>query len=453
MATGNIYLNTYTIPPPPLWIPGAQEYWYDGPLRGDSGGALIDADTGNLCGVNSRFYPGGVVPFLYVGTEMAALDSDAAQQFLNDFIFDRAGNFLGECNSGPTNLRDIDTDNDLIPDACDPCPDVPEPTEDGVFLEPADFDHDGVPDACDNCPTVPNPYNVITHLQADEDDDGIGNLCDLCPHSDQIQNAEKLPDLTCCATDAECGVGRKCFPADARSVRYGVCASNAKGGRCEGGVDLDSDLIGETCDPCPGTFNADLSDTDGDGVGDACDDCPGSADGVHAEDLNPPCPPSNPTFCPSYHDGSVCVPPHRWSGTTSTPRCTKGFDNDLGMGIGDGVGDRCDNCKNTLNPFEGTGTQPNCNIHSEMKLGVPYPYVGDACDQNPCTDLDAFTAPACPPSIPCPAPQEWPWVKVAYSTNLLPKSKPFAYQYPTGKVPAATVGIRRCKCGVQGQII
>lgn len=64
LTTGNVYINSYLIPPGQGHIPGL-EYWYDGPLKGDSGGALIDADTGNLCGVTSRFYPAGVNPFAF----------------------------------------------------------------------------------------------------------------------------------------------------------------------------------------------------------------------------------------------------------------------------------------------------------------------------------------------------------------------------------------------------
>jgi len=38
--------------------------------------------------------------------------------------------------------------------------------------------------------------------------------------------------------------------------------------------DLDGDEIGDACDNCPNSPNADQSDGDGDGVGDVCDNCP-----------------------------------------------------------------------------------------------------------------------------------------------------------------------------------
>jgi hypothetical protein len=52
------------------------------------------------------------------------------------------------------------------------------PSTQGTFLDhvtvtAADTDQDGVLDACDNCPDLPNPS------QADSDGDGIGDACDL----------------------------------------------------------------------------------------------------------------------------------------------------------------------------------------------------------------------------------------------------------------------------------
>ena len=38
-------------------------------------------------------------------------------------------------------------------------------------------------------------------------------------------------------------------------------------------ADPDADGVGERCDNCPETANADQADADGDGVGDACDNC------------------------------------------------------------------------------------------------------------------------------------------------------------------------------------
>src|SRR5207249_10897096 len=78
-----------------------------------------------------------------------------------------------------------DRDGDGVGDACDDCPDTPDPAQldtnhDGIGAARGrplpDADGDGVPDAVDNCPAVPNPD------QADADGDGVGDACDPCPH-------------------------------------------------------------------------------------------------------------------------------------------------------------------------------------------------------------------------------------------------------------------------------
>ena len=61
----------------------------------------------------------------------------------------------------------IDADNDLVNDACDNCPTVPNNDQ-------TDTDGDRVGDVCDNCPTASN------NDQADADGDTIGDWCDVC---------------------------------------------------------------------------------------------------------------------------------------------------------------------------------------------------------------------------------------------------------------------------------
>jgi len=61
-----------------------------------------------------------------------------------------------------------DTDGDGIPDVCDNCITVPNPSQ-------VDTDHDGIADACDNCPTLANPGQI------DFDGNGVGDACQyLC---------------------------------------------------------------------------------------------------------------------------------------------------------------------------------------------------------------------------------------------------------------------------------
>jgi hypothetical protein len=101
-----------------------------------------------------------------------------------------------------------DSDDDLVGDFEDNCPDTPNQHQ-------YNSDGDSFGDACDNCPDLTNPD------QADIDGDQIGDACDPCP-DDYLNN----PDFD------------------------GICASS---------------------DNCPLAFNPQQEDWDEDGEGDACD--------------------------------------------------------------------------------------------------------------------------------------------------------------------------------------
>jgi hypothetical protein len=197
---------------------------------GDSGGLLL-SPSGQLCGVNSGHILGGKWegPFwvAVVWTNTAAVDSLASHSWLRDILVDSDGRFVGEClpNEGDPALRDIDSDGDLIPDACDRCPTVAdreyrrtatqaplyvdyrtneltafgccspkyraaqgydpsrEATDtngDGIPDAIVDQDGDGIPDACDTCPYQANPEQR-SNVEVDSDNDGIPDLCDNCP--------------------------------------------------------------------------------------------------------------------------------------------------------------------------------------------------------------------------------------------------------------------------------
>lgn len=60
---GDLYTNGWIGTPNPL----DPYFWYLGPFPGDSGGALIDTATGNLCGVVSRTYPSGMYALATLG--------------------------------------------------------------------------------------------------------------------------------------------------------------------------------------------------------------------------------------------------------------------------------------------------------------------------------------------------------------------------------------------------
>ena len=65
-------------------------------------------------------------------------------------------------------------DGDALGDACDPCP-FDMDTEACTSVDPTDLDGDGIPNVSDNCPSLNNPD------QANADDDLRGDACDSCP--------------------------------------------------------------------------------------------------------------------------------------------------------------------------------------------------------------------------------------------------------------------------------
>jgi hypothetical protein len=144
-----------------------------------------------------------------------------------------------------------DSDEDMIGDEIDNCPDTA--NEDQADLDADgtgdvcddDIDGDGILNDSDNCPETANED------QADMDGDGIGDVCDNDKDGDTILNA----DDNCPETANE-------DQADIDQDGIGDVCDN----------DKDGDNVANTDDNCPETANQDQSDIDGDGIGDVCDE-------------------------------------------------------------------------------------------------------------------------------------------------------------------------------------
>ncbi len=180
-------------------------------------------------------------------------------------------------------------------------------------------------------------------------------------------------------------------------VLTNVCPSKKQ---CTEGLDSDGDHVQHPCDNCTSTSN-DQSDADDDGVGDACDNCNGkhpSDPTLGTDDDKGPDPNGGDKNNVTCTTTAECVTktgeaesecePEKMRGSTATgffldPNryCSKLRDQDH-----DGLGDKCDNCTRMPNP-----EQRNCNKLLEIAEGVPYPYLGDACDANPCAWVPYFT--------------------------------------------------------------
>lgn len=236
----------------------------------------------------------------------------------------------------------IDKDDDGVPDMWDVCPEIAGfeqldsdgngigdacqcnvyevlPLEVGTRVAKckqllSDDDCDTVENYRDNCPGDANQN------QADADGDHIGDVCDrgligdISKKTPFLKSPSELPTLD--ESSGNAGNIQKSFKIVERkpilqskpylqvSISPEVEAAQCRNylfedddgdglvnyqDNCPGvsnnspsnpQTDWDHDSIGDVCDNCADTYNADQKDCDGDGIGDACDiDCPVQSDG------------------------------------------------------------------------------------------------------------------------------------------------------------------------------
>ncbi|PLX94371.1 MAG: hypothetical protein C0621_05510, partial [Desulfuromonas sp.] len=242
----------------------------------DSGEATAADPTGDCNDSNAAVHPGA--------TELCDGLDNNCDGTTDEGFPDSDNDLIADCVDSCPNDVDNDIDGDGICGDVDNCPAVANPDQadsDGDGYGDAcdicsggddaiDGDSDGVPDACDNCPADANAG------QADADGDGIGDVCDICPGGDD--SADSDGDGVPNACDA-CPGHDDFADADGDSVPDGCDV-------CPGGddfADADADGVPNSCDNCLSTSNPDQADSDGDGYGDACDICSGGDDAIDGD--------------------------------------------------------------------------------------------------------------------------------------------------------------------------
>ncbi|OGQ82113.1 MAG: hypothetical protein A2289_02400 [Deltaproteobacteria bacterium RIFOXYA12_FULL_58_15] len=226
----------------------------------------------------------------------------------------------GDSQTGGDESTGIDSDDDGVMDFVDNCP---------FFAnDQTDTDTDGFGDICDNCASVANPDQV------DTDDDGVGNACELSAGDGDSDN-DGVPD------DGD---------------HSGVVGDH----RCTGGVLLNCD------DNCHLVRNTAQDDLDSDGLGDLCDP-DADDDGVLDDGDNS-----------GFRGDAPCA-----SGTVTgcddnCPLTPNGVNQDAQLDAdADGLGNLCDGCPLVAGVISGCYDVSGC-----LPDGAVCDFAGQCCSLN-----------------------------------------------------------------------
>jgi uncharacterized protein YhjY with autotransporter beta-barrel domain len=169
----------------------------------------------------------------------------------------------GDRNVSALFQADGDTDNDLVTNTVDQCPNTtPGETVNEVGCSvtqpnPTDGDQDSVPDTLDQCPNTPPGESVDdvgcsnNEEPEDDDSDNVANTIDQCPNTPSGESVDELG----------CSNGQQPTDDDDDGVPNSEdsCANTPAGestdttGCSSGQIDSDGDGVVDTADACPDT--------------------------------------------------------------------------------------------------------------------------------------------------------------------------------------------------------